>query len=286
MNKKRISSFVNKIVESRVESLMEEERERMKKKISDFYNHQAQLKQQISKLEQRVAALKKEVKQLREDVEVPNGRDEEKELGEKQEAGGPITKGRGELKSPDLSTPPQMFREDAHEKGDSDQTDESTQASRSQKAEEPSLEQTAAGDSATSPNSDKQLVDDFNRFLYDDLPKRDFEKRYNPIRLGIENEEERLDKAQAPVLLQKDDRGQYLAVERDTYYLVLPGYNLILDESVRRQAGFDEVFQCGDHPHQHPYRVKRVDKAARFIRERQEQFELHTPGAVALVRYG
>lgn len=105
------------------------------------------------------------------------------------------------------------------------------------------------------------------------------------MRLGIQNEEERLNDENAPVLLHRDDRGQYLAVEKDGEHFVVPKFNVILQDADRREAGIDEVFGCGKDSYNYPYEVQRVEKAAQLNQRPSNIFELEEPGKIHLQRY-
>lgn len=134
-------------------------------------------------------------------------------------------------------------------------------------------------------NAPKQLKVDYNQVLSGDLGRQEFERKYEPVALGIENEEERLSREDAPVLLQEDERGQYLSIETDSGHLIVPQLNITLDDPTRRQAGYDEVFQCEDPPHNHPYVVKHVHRIARFVQRPDGAYSLRLPGRIDIQRY-
>jgi hypothetical protein len=131
----------------------------------------------------------------------------------------------------------------------------------------------------------KRLKADYNRILSDDLGRREFQSRYEPVALGIKNEKERLDREDAPVLLKKDERGQYLSIETNSGHFVVPDPEVTLDDPARRQAGYDEVFQCGQSPHNHPYVVQRLRKVAQFVKRTDGTYSLRDPGQIDLKRY-
>lgn len=133
---------------------------------------------------------------------------------------------------------------------------------------------------------DFSLEEDYNQILNDSLSEREFKDRYDAIPLGIANEQERLASDQAPVVLQEDERGRYQAVEKSGGYFVFPKPGVTLKDSIRRQAGFDEVFQCGHFEHNTYYEVDRLDRAARFVQNRNGTFDLNKAGKVKLRRYG
>lgn len=142
----------------------------------------------------------------------------------------------------------------------------------------------SSGSSGVEPR--ESLEDDYNRLLHDDISEQTFNDRYAPIPLGIGNEEERLSDDGAPVVLQQDEKGRYRAVEEEDYYLVFPQPGIMIEDAIRREAGFDEVFQCDKFDHNHPYEVRRLDKAARFVGRRGETLNLEAPGKIDLRRYG
>lgn len=278
----------------------------------------------VPELERRIEELEDEVERLKEAKKVALQGDKgakmserrtassatpptEESKGETTDSGGPrkgrphqeksssqVSKGREEEERTSASRSKRTSATEEEEHHPSEETASSSASteqgahglgSSSSSGAEPGT-QVQDGSASREGNSSESLIDDFNRFLRGSLSETDFQEQHDPIKLGIENEEERLDRAQAPVVLHKHNRGQYLGVKREDHYLVLPGYNLVLDDSVRKQAGFDQVFQCGDVSHHQPYQVKRLDRAARFVRKRQEQFVLDTEGNVALERYG
>ncbi len=136
-----------------------------------------------------------------------------------------------------------------------------------------------------SPAGAGSLERDFNRVEGGELRQKKFEEEHNPVRLGIQNEEERLNDENAPVLLHRDDRGQYLAVEKDGEYLAVPNFDVILQDADRREAGIDEVFGCGADSYNHPYEVQRVEKAARLNQRPDSIFALEKSGKIQLQRY-
>jgi hypothetical protein len=136
-----------------------------------------------------------------------------------------------------------------------------------------------------SPAGAGSLERDFNRVESGELRQKKFEEEHNPVRLGIQNEEERLNDENAPVLLHRDDRGQYLAVEKDGEYLAVPNFDVILQDADRREAGIDEVFGCEGVSYNHPYEVQRVEKAARLNQRPDSIFALEKPGRIHLQRY-
>lgn len=131
----------------------------------------------------------------------------------------------------------------------------------------------------------KQLKEDYNRTLNGDLARQEFQSRYEPVVLGIENEEERLNREEAPVLLQEDERGQYLSIETTSGHLVVPKLKLTLEDPTRRQAGYDEVFQCEKFPYNHPYVVEHLHRIARFVQRPDGTYLLKVPGRIDLQRY-
>ncbi len=136
-----------------------------------------------------------------------------------------------------------------------------------------------------SPASAGSLERDFNRVESGELRQKKFEEEHDPVRLGIQNEEERLNDENAPVLLHRDDRGQYLAVEKDGEYLAVPNFDVILQDADRREAGIDEVFGCEGVSYNHPYEVQRVEKAARLNQRPDSIFALEKSGKIHLQRY-
>lgn len=136
-----------------------------------------------------------------------------------------------------------------------------------------------------SPAREGSLEKDFNRVENGELQRWKFEEKHDPMRLGIQNEEERLNNEDAPVLLHRDDRGQYLAIEKDGEHLVVPKFDVILQDADRREAGIDEVFGCGEDSYNHPYEVQRVEKAARLNQRPDSIFALEKPGKIYLRRY-
>jgi len=285
-------------------------------KRSGSASHQQNKSEVVSELEQRVAKLEGQITSLQKTMEnapreiggstISEEQEEERSSSVTKERSGSasspaasdeessMTASENQESRPERTRDPrptsdsvqkqQLDRQEPRSKEDSHSDARELDSSRAQMSGTGSgaMEEGVSGER----DQDESIVDDFNRFLRDQLSKTEFRERYDPIRIGIENEEERLDSAEAPVILQEDERGQYLAVEREDYYLVLPKYNLILDESVRRQAGFDEVFQCSEIPHEHPYRIHRLDRAAQFVPERHGRFALEAPGEAALKRYG
>ena len=135
------------------------------------------------------------------------------------------------------------------------------------------------------PAGPGSLERDFNRVEGGELRQKKFEEEHNPVRLGIQNEEERLNDENAPVLLHRDDRGQYLAVEKDGEYLAVPNFDVILQDADRREAGIDEVFGCEGVSYNHPYEVQRVEKAARLNQRPDSIFALEKSGKIQLQRY-
>jgi hypothetical protein len=135
------------------------------------------------------------------------------------------------------------------------------------------------------PAGPGSLERDFNRVESGELRQKKFEEEHDPVRLGIQNEEERLNDENAPVLLHRDDRGQYLAVEKDGEYLAVPNFDVILQDADRREAGIDEVFGCGEDSYNHPYEVQRVEKAARLNQRPDSIFALEKSGKIHLQRY-
>jgi hypothetical protein len=136
-----------------------------------------------------------------------------------------------------------------------------------------------------SPARAGSLEKDFNQVENGELRQKKFEEKHDPVRLGIKNEEERLNNEDAPVLLRRDDRGQYLAIEKDGEHFVVPKFDVILQDADRREAGIDEVFGCGEDPYNHPYEVRRVEKAARLNQRSDSIFTLEEPGKIHLQRY-
>lgn len=131
----------------------------------------------------------------------------------------------------------------------------------------------------------RRIEADYNQVLTGDLDTREFQSRYEPIVLGIKNEKERLDHEEAPVLLEEDERGQYLSVETNSGYFIVPKPGITLEDPTRRQAGYDEVFQCGRHPHNHPYVVQRLRQAAQFVKRTDGTYSLTESGRIELERY-
>lgn len=134
-------------------------------------------------------------------------------------------------------------------------------------------------------NTPKQLKADYNRILSDDLSRREFQSRYEPVPLGIKNEKQRLDREEAPVLLQKAEKGQYLSIETDSGHLIVPQPEITLEDPTRRLAGYDEVFQCEQPPHNHPYVVQHLHRIARFAQGPDGTYTLEVPGRIDLQRY-
>jgi len=231
----------------------------------------------VARLKNKVESLKRKVEKLQSRIEDQHvGSTHQSEMMESQEH---FPQSSGEEASPggqhEVEEDPSGSESDSHPPSGSDQ-------------QERSASRTGASKFSSSGGIEtrQSLEDDYNRLLHDDISEQTFNERYAPIPLGAENEENRLPDDGAPVILQKNEKGRYRAVEEEDYYLVFPKPGIMIEDPIRREAGFDEVFQCEHFEYNHPYEVKRLDKAARFVGRRGKTLKLEVPGEIDLRRYG
>ncbi|MBM3212844.1 hypothetical protein FJZ33_11530 [Candidatus Poribacteria bacterium] len=130
----------------------------------------------------------------------------------------------------------------------------------------------------------RELIARYNMATEEPIRKSEFMNKYQAIRVGVINSVIRRQNLGIPPVFQSANDGDYYAVKVDgqSFYLVLPRFDLIFDELSYGPGAMGEVFECPNYHPQYRYRLK-VKKPAIFDADSgQKQWKIIERGRLDL----
>jgi ribosomal protein S13 len=111
----------------------------------------------------------------------------------------------------------------------------------------------------------------YNSAIDDPQKQNEFWKQYNPERFGIHNIIERRKDPDIRPIFQKTDNGDYLLLNLNSDFVVVPKHNLDFNQNVYRLSAMGEIFECPKFNRDLIYRSVKIVNPAYFEPESEDE---------------
>lgn len=131
-----------------------------------------------------------------------------------------------------------------------------------------------------------ELVDAYNRALYNNDERHRFRETYQIERIGVQNAMERRRDANLEPVFQNASDGDYFAIVsmkgKDNCYPIVPRFDLIVQDSNYKAGALGEIYRCIGFETNKQYRKFRLVQPAYFSRIDDKTWKLEKRGEIHL----